>query len=1077
MAIHKEPLNKGLVQVRDPLLLNAGEVQEATDCILRPGDPAIQKAPGRTAYGTVLTTDVTCSASSGATTLTSSSGFGTDIASVNAVENSAVLNKTSAFAAAAAGQEVICPDIVSPAYIDEVIDDDNIRVSKPYTGTSGAVTITLSDLHPGTFLTGTDIHADAQIDSITDASSLEMTKVTSGVISSATITFTEEIQGLRGLVFDNDADVLLAKIRNKLYSSDVSGTTGTFAAVAGVSDLAIDDDAFLDTIAFKDRHILLTGFDKPRVLQYDEEGTLEQRKLGLEAVSDFVGPAIDDNGQWRTDDGWGDGYYWFLVTEAILDGTNEVESTFTGEPQYAHITDAANQGITITYRKDGTTAVNDGNNGTNTATHWRVYMSKRQENVSTRPLLNDFHLLTDVDITANSVDLRTNGVYQSGYASGITDPDDDGNFTDYKFFEQGSTKALAQVAAQTVSNCVATEGSAEITSSAGFGTVTEGMYVTSPTNNLPYGTYVIKKINDSTIRIGKGYFTGLLFSGVVATVTEDLYFGNEKSWDGAMDFVNTNPVDFSGHARAALFKDFGIQNQGAFSTSVITGVKVQIPGRYIGRSGNNYDHLWVKLFVDPGASPTYSSAWKKATFVGTDFDPNDHVEYKTGIITLGSSSDTWGLALDPSYFVNGAGKFGVLVRKRSGIPGGDIDHVWHYIDAVRITVYASTTNINTEGKRFKTITLEDGVGTNTDAGAAGPPPRASTGDIFEGMLILNDIDNRNRLVASLPDAEESFPALYTIQLESKARDQITVIKRLSQSIIVGCEGSIKRLNYFPRETDAEYNRGRAYEDVANDHGMVGPRAARLLDLPGRGTILTYLSNDGLRWTDGITTSFLNDDLNWSTLINPTYLHRSILEVHPGLNLLALYYVPFGETDPWKRKCMYFSYHPMHVKEGFRLPAVGPVTARATSAATLLYSGVWYLYTGHPRQGKVFLEDQGTTDAAGENIFAQIRTRRFMPADLGKTARIKRVFWYADADGNATTGLFGSQFRRQNQGEDVTLAETSTLSTETGGIIEAHQDNEVETFDLRAFKSGSQTADLRIHFVGFDFTPLGRDRND
>lgn len=49
-----ELFNGGLVTARHPALLRPGELQRADDCVYRQNDPAIWRAPGRTQYGTVV---------------------------------------------------------------------------------------------------------------------------------------------------------------------------------------------------------------------------------------------------------------------------------------------------------------------------------------------------------------------------------------------------------------------------------------------------------------------------------------------------------------------------------------------------------------------------------------------------------------------------------------------------------------------------------------------------------------------------------------------------------------------------------------------------------------------------------------------------------------------------------------------------------------------------------------------------------------------------------------------------------------------------------------------------------------
>ena len=282
---------------------------------------------------------------------------------------------------------------------------------------------------------------------------------------------------------------------------------------------------------------------------------------------------------------------------------------------------------------------------------------------------------------------------------------------------------------------------------------------------------------------------------------------------------------------------------------------------------------------------------------------------------------------------------------------------------------------------------------------------------------------------------------------------------------------IKRLNYFPRETDAEFSHGKCFSDVTSEHGMVGPRAAVLVTFPGRGTVLLYLSYNGLHWTDGVTTKPANTDIDWTgaangtPLIEPTLIHRSVLEAYPKLSLVSLSYVPYGGTR--KTKTMWFSYHQTHLKEDLQMPAIGPITCSASSVAAILVNGVSRLFSGHSLDGKVYLEDSGTADESGTTPTATVRTRRFIAAGVGREGRIERFFLVADGAGDAVTGGFTAALYRQNQGELLTLAHTMTdPSTVYGGLIELWPDDSVETFEMVFEKGPAQTAQFRLHYIHF-----------
>ena len=58
MARHKEPLDGGLVTIRDAAALQPGELSYAHNCLYLPGKGALQRARGRSVFGTVSATAV-----------------------------------------------------------------------------------------------------------------------------------------------------------------------------------------------------------------------------------------------------------------------------------------------------------------------------------------------------------------------------------------------------------------------------------------------------------------------------------------------------------------------------------------------------------------------------------------------------------------------------------------------------------------------------------------------------------------------------------------------------------------------------------------------------------------------------------------------------------------------------------------------------------------------------------------------------------------------------------------------------------------------------------------------------------
>jgi hypothetical protein len=171
--------------------------------------------------------------------------------------------------------------------------------------------------------------------------------------------------------------------------------------------------------------------------------------------------------------------------------------------------------------------------------------------------------------------------------------------------------------------------------------------------------------------------------------------------------------------------------------------------------------------------------------------------------------------------INGITAFGVLLKQTVG------GHTLQ-VDYVKVKVY---TGVLHPGKPYPVVAIIVGDVIITES-ANSEPPCADTGDIFESQMVLNDVSKRAVARYSLPDSVEYFPKDYYIQFSSKEQDRVTCIRRLGNKLIVGLRYQLFRVNYLPRQLDAEFDRGRAVEAISESHGIVGTQAAALREHAG-----------------------------------------------------------------------------------------------------------------------------------------------------------------------------------------------------------------------------------------------------
>lgn len=899
----KENFNGGLVTSRDPSTLLPGELQQAQDCIYRPADLAIHRAPGRTAYGTVFSSSISVTTDSD-TTISSTGAFGTDVASSVVTDGSDLVTKATGggLELVTVGQSLWGTGIPAGAIILELTNDgsnDVIRLDKAGTAT-GTVTVTHSNYHVSDTIDHTDMASGTTLVSIQNASNATITPAATGSSTDATTIFTRRVKGLSYLNFEENDDLLIAYSGTTLYSSGYTGATGSWSAL--VSGLLHDGGETLDVIHFRERYLALTGVNANQVINYanGDPPTVQVRSHGMAPVVDYTSAALGLN-TWSSL--LGNGVWWFLVTEVLNPGGDDsadlnqdnaetIESAYTGEAKDVEITAFASQSVVITKGL----VYNDGTKGLNTATHWRVYMSPRQETNEERPSISTFTLIATVPIGDTTVDLQDDNTATTSSTSG------------------GQANAT----------------SPGWTSIANLATVNASVASSS------------------------------IDSGVVDTF------------------------------------DYGFSVAG-IADKTISGIKVEVFGLKIPYS-SNARFVDVQLIKDYGQGGVEYSSKRRLDMRGND------VWYT---MIAGSQYDGWDMAAawdagtndnDSDFEDVGHGGTGTVFGIRLTKPDTAADETVH-IDGIRVTVYAGGTTINANGKSYDIVVLDDGLGNLIPFPANMPPPISDTGDVFQGQAVLNDVDSPADIVYSIPDKLDAFPSLYRVTFESKMSDKVRMIRRLGTHLIVGLRSSIKRVNFLPSMLDAKFKSSESFYDVSTNVGVVGPHAATMFDMPGAGPLMALVSYNGLHLTDGITTRPLNEDLAWVDTVSESELDTAVLINDPKNYMLIMYYTPTGGAA--HSKAIYFYYHPIHIKQGGRLPATGPITVSAAAATPALLAGIPKVLTGHNSDSKVYLEDNGTSDASGGSINPVIRTRLVYPFEVGGQAKMERIW----VRGSATDGDF------------------------------------------------------------------------
>lgn len=483
-------------------------------------------------------------------------------------------------------------------------------------------------------------------------------------------------------------------------------------------------------------------------------------------------------------------------------------------------------------------------------------------------------------------------------------------------------------------------------------------------------------------------------------------------WDDLDGYTKVGGSGKSIPDNAAIgLKTYGFSTAGAYASKTPIGIEVQVRGR-CNPSGDTTHaaRYWFRVLNAP------AGATKISDVVYGEFEGQDnHINYH------GGPMDTLGVAWNNSDTSSVTVEIGIANRGFKD----ELD-----IDSVAIKFYYTTTNVDFNGPAYRVVTYRDQVGLTVSDPARLPPPRCSTGDFFQGCLVLNNLAQENQVRYSLPGDPEAWPKPYELTFNTRRRDKVNLIRAMNGMLVVGMENTIKRVNYLPRETDTDMNSGLAHEDIATDHGIPGPLCAAKFDMPGKGVMLAYASTVGMFVTNGIWTLPLNLDLDWSNTVKVSALSTAILRVYSREKLLALYYCPSGATHNRNTRVIYFCYQADKIKGDYQMPMIGPCVVSARSACEAYLNGTPYLFTGQESDGFAYVEDSGVTIPSGYQVTLVgsantqgdgkstatsdvvispfIRTRKFYPIDLDRDGFGEKFYLhFAPYGSNSVTAVANS----------------------------------------------------------------------
>lgn len=492
-------------------------------------------------------------------------------------------------------------------------------------------------------------------------------------------------------------------------------------------------------------------------------------------------------------------------------------------------------------------------------------------------------------------------------------------------------------------------------------------------------------------------------------------------------------------------KSFGF----AGIAGTITGITVRAKGQ---RGINTAGSAWTRAKLTPDitiGSPVFSSEYQ---FYGPQ-GPNWYQTWTTRV--RGGPNDLWGLAWAPADF-NTAGKFAVRLSLLN--TGGKTARC--EIDSVEVRVH--TAAAVTVGKYYPIVSYQVGNLVTVES-ANNTPPIASTGDVYDGQLVTNDVTDPSIIKYSLPDQPDYFPFGYFVNFETKEQDRVTCIRALGDILIVSLSQSIYRLNYLPLATDAEFNRGRCRELLAPDIGVAGSQAADLFTPPGAAPMLCMMTMTGPYITDGSQVVPASQDIDWSLLLEPTKINQCVVQNFPKWSLIRIHYTPLGGSENTKEVLLH--YHPSQLKNG-KFRATGPNDVKAGSSTAARLGNELVLFTGNTTDGKVYCEDNSVNDASSINPAVLVETRDIYAAGPGSEWTLERDWLFHNQTSPAITYSI-TPYMRNTEGDLLTGTAKTVTSTKDGlSRLDHHNEGEMIRFRIAIADSNPNNAAAAMHYLLF-----------
>ena len=521
---------------------------------------------------------------------------------------------------------------------------------------------------------------------------------------------------------------------------------------------------------------------------------------------------------------------------------------------------------------------------------------------------------------------------------------------------------------------------------------------------------------------------GSTTSSASASATNFNSSGNFFDWTNPGNLTTAGGASFASASGAAIIPveknqaifGFGL---GGFSGNV-KGVQLSLQGYISG--GVTAGGVPIQATI--GVRASGSGAFKpRGGILEPDTASRSGLITATGAgvqtITLGGSGDRW-FASDTAALADSEFDANFMVKLSMSKPATTIG-----VRRPVVTVFYGATVDSVVQYPAVVYTFGDIV---SQVSKNHPPPNASTGDLFQDSLVVNDTSNPALIRWSFPGEPESFPPTYFLDFETRENDQVRLVKVVNSVLMVGLDSSLWAVNYLPSERDSSFDRGQALRAISKNYGVVNPMCACTFSTDDSPELLAFVSQHGIHITDGYNFTTQTNGLNWDGVISRTSTATPISLNNDREREELLFYYRNEALDPETFMCLHLSYAADHI-QGRQLKISGPVHMRNVSGGQFgslksawpvqRSSGATDIFLGYGSAtaagGGTVYRESGTTIPATDST-VKWSSRVMYLAGMGNEFVAGDVYGYCGAYGGSPVITYTAQNRKTNDTGPATI---------------------------------------------------------